>query len=324
MNHLRNRLASCGAALLAWSALAILLIGYFAVHPRGLTIDSLSIWSNQVVALAFVAMGQAIVVFSRGLDLSIGAIFALSNCLASVLVNGTPFEIALGILAVLGAGAACGLLNGVVVVFGRIQAIIATIATGAIFTGLALIVRPIPGGAVDEALSDFFTYDYFGLLPASLVLLAGAGALLWWPVKSGLIGRAIMAAGSQPQSAYMSGLPVHRARVAAFVLAGIFASLGGLFLGLQTLSGDANGGIPYTLNSIAAVVLGGTSLAGGSGSLIGVFAGAAIIRTLGGLLFFTGISPLAQPFIQGAILCIAVAIGSLRLLRVRNRLEVYR
>jgi ribose transport system permease protein len=324
MNAIRNGFASHAPAWGAWVVLLLLLVGYFAVHPRGLTIDSASIWSNQVTALAFVAIGQAIVVFTRGLDLSIGAILALTNCLASTLVSGTPLEIAFGVAAVIGAGAACGLINGFVVVFGRIQAIIATIATGAVFTGIALLIRPIPGGSVDEGLSDILTYDIFHLVPSSLVLLAIVTMIVWSPIRCGLLGRTIIAAGSHVQSAYMSGLPVHRARIVAFVLAGIFASFGGLFLGLQTLSGDANSGIPYTLNSIAAVVLGGVPLSGGAGSVLGVFAGAAIIRTLGGLLFFTGISPLAQPFIQGAILGIAVAASALRLLRTRNQLEVFR
>lgn len=324
MNAIGKIVLRQGPAILAWAVLAALLAAYFAVHPRGLTLDSMSIWSNQVAALALVSVGQAIVVLNRGLDLSIGAIFALCNCIASVLVNGTPLAVGLGIVAVLGCGAACGLVNGLVVVLGRLQAIIATIATGALFAGLALIVRPTPGGSIDETLSDFFTYDVMGILPASLVLVLAACGVIWWPLRASMIGRTIVAAGSQAQSAYMSGLPVQRARVVAFVLSGLFASLGGLFLSLQTLSGDANGGVPYTLNSIAAVVLGGVSLSGGAGSVLGVVAGAAIIRTLGGLLFFTGIAPLAQPFIQGAILGVAVAVSSLRLLRVRNRLEVFR
>ena len=102
----------------------------------------------------------------------------------------------------------------------------------------------------------------------------------------------------------------------------MFAAIGGLFLGFQTFSGDALIGVPYTLNSIAAVVIGGTSLYGGVGGVIGSIFGAYILRTINGVMFFAGAPPLAQPLFEGIILLGAVALAALRVVRIRNRLEV--
>ncbi len=272
---------------------------------------------------AFIAVGQTIVVLTRGIDLSIGGIMALTNCAASTLVNGSPAEVAFGVIAVVLLGAACGAVNGIIIVKARIQPIVATLATGAVFSGLALLIRPTPGGAIDETLSDLTTGS-LGMIPISLVLLAGLVVLVWGPVRASLLGRSIFAAGSAEAAAYMSGLPIDRAKIAAYALAGVFAAFGGLFLGFQTLSGDPAIGDSYTLNSVAAVVLGGTSLVGGAGSVAGTIAGALILRTIGSLMFFAGINPMAQPLFEGAVLLAAVALGALRLLKIRNRLEMFR
>ena len=159
--------------------------------------------------------------------------------MASVVVNGTPAQVALGCLLVLVTGAACGLLNGVISVYGGVQPIIATLATGAMYTGFAYLIRPIPGGSIDEALAEALTYETFGVIPTSLLVLAAAVVLIWLPFRNSMLGRGCYAVGSSTTSAYMSGVAVNRCKLAAFVLAGVFASLGGLFLSLQTLSGDA-------------------------------------------------------------------------------------
>ncbi|WP_051340905.1 ABC transporter permease [Azospirillum halopraeferens] len=311
-------------ALAAWALLLALLLLFLSIHPRGASGGVLAAWANQGVALAFVAVGQTIVVLTRGIDLSAGAILALCNCAASALVRGDPAEVALGIAAVCLIGAACGALNGLIVVRGRIQPIVATLATGAILSGVALLVRPTPGGSVDDRLADALTGTVGGVVPVSLLLLAVLVAAIWGPVRASLTGRTILAVGSAEPAAYMSGLPVDRAKVAAYALAGLFAAFGGLFLGFQTLSGDPSVGASYTLNSVAAVVLGGTALAGGAGSVAGSIAGALVLRTVGSLIFFTGLDPMAQPLFEGAVLLVAVALGAGRLLRIRNRLEVFR
>jgi len=123
----------------------------------------------------------------------------------------------------------------------------------------------------------------------------------------------------------MSGMPVRRAKFAAYVLGGMLASCGGLFLTFFTYSGEASvaNGNTYTLYSIAAVVLGGVSLFGGRGSAIGAIFGALAFRAIGDLLFVFNVDPLWQPLFQGLVLLVAVSIGSARLLQVRNRLELF-
>jgi len=308
--------------LLALLLLAVLFAVYIALHPRGLSVYVLTLAANQGAALAFAAMAQTLVVLVGGLDLSVGAVLALTNCIASAVVNGSPLEIAFGSLLVLLAGAACGLTNGLIVVYGRIQPIIATLATGAIYTGLAYVIRPIPGGSVDEALSEALTYETFGVIPTSVLLLAGAVLLVWLPYKNSVLGRGGYAIGSSASAAYMSGVRVDRCKLAAFTLAGVFAAMGGLFLSLQTLSGDAQLGADYTLKSIAAVVIGGTSLLGGAGGAVGSIFGAYVLRTINGVLLFAGVSPLAQPLFEGLVLLAAISIGAARVLGAKNTLDL--
>jgi len=308
--------------LVAVAVLVLLFVIFMSMHPRGLSVYVVTSWSNQGVALAFAAIGQMLVVITGGLDLSIGAIMALTNSLASELVIGSPLEVAAGVALVILAGAGCGLVNGLVVVYGRIQPIVATLASGAVFTGLALLVRPIPGGDVSEELSDALTYETFGTLPTSMIFLIAVTFVIWWPYRRSLLGRAIYGIGSAPDAAYMSGLNVDLAKISAYTLAGVFAAFGGLFLSLQTLSGDATIGFSYTLNSIAAVVIGGVALSGGSGLVFGAIAGAFVLRTISAMMFFSGLPPLAQPMIEGLVLLGAVSFGALRLLRTRNRLQI--
>ncbi|MDR8397109.1 ABC transporter permease [Paraburkholderia sp. USG1] len=309
--------------LMAGAVLAALLLLFLCIHPRGGSVNVFTAWANQGVGLALVAVGQTIVVLAGGIDISIGSIMALCNSVTSELVQGSPVQVAAGIAAVLAIGALCGLVNGMIIVFGRIQPIVATLGTSAAYTGVALLVRPAPGGSVSEGLSDALTGAFADWFPTSLLYLLVLVLLFWLPVKRSLTGRAILAVGSAEASAFMSGLPVARAKVAAYTLAGIFAATGGLFLALQTLSGDATTGMPYTLNSVAAVVLGGTALSGGSGSVLASIAGAFILRTIGSLMFFLGVPPSAQPLFDGLVLVGAVVVGALGLVGIRNRLEVF-
>ncbi len=156
-------------------------------------------------------------------------------------------------------------------------------------------------------------------------MLLALVVLVWMPFRRSATGRAAYAVGSSEVAAYMSGVPIRRAKFAAYTLSGLLASVAGLFLTCVTYSGEASAanGSTYTLYSIAAVVLGGVSLFGGSGSAIGAIFGALMFRTIGDLLFVFNVEPLWQPLFQGMVLVAAVCLGSLRLLRIRNRLDLY-
>jgi ribose transport system permease protein len=309
---------------------AALFVAMFAVfvteHPAGFSANVVNTAANKGVLLAFVAIAQTLPVLTSGLDLSVGSVFVLANCVASTVVTGSPLQIALGVVAVLVSGLVCGALNGLVVVVGRLQPIIATLATGAIYGGVALWLRPTPGGTIDEDFADFVTGSAGGVVPVSLLVLIAAIVLVWIPYRRSVAGRAAYAIGSSEQAAYMSGVPVARSKFLAYMLAGLFAAIAGLLLTCVTYSGEANAmlGGSYTLSSVAAVVVGGTSLYGGSGGAIGTIFGAFVLRTIGDLLFVFDIDALAQPLFLGVVLLISVSLGSFRLLKVKKRLDLYR
>jgi ribose transport system permease protein len=310
-------------ALLALAIFVVMFTIYCANHPAGFSLNVVETAANKGVLLAFVAMAQSFVVLTAGIDLSVGMIFTLTNCLASAIVIGSPLMAGLGVIAVLAAGALCGALNGLIVIYGRLQPIVATIASGAIFFGLALALRPTPGGGVEETLADAFTGRLFDAVPASLVTLAAVALVVWVPFRRSITGRAAYAVGSSEPAAYMSGVPIRRAKFVAYTLSGLLAGFGGLFLTFFTYTGEAAyaSGNTYTLFSIAAVVLGGLSLAGGSGSAIGAIFGALAFRTIGDLLFVFDFDPLWQPLFQGVVLLLAVTLSAFGLFRVRNRLD---
>ena len=321
-----RRLARHNAVpLLAGLTLAAMAALYLALQPRGVTVGVLVTAANKGVLLALIAMAQTFVVITGGIDLSVGAVVVLANCLASTLLSGSPIHLAAGVAAVLGAGLLAGAANALAVVVGRLQPIIATLATSTIFYGLALLLRPNPGGDVDDDLASAVTGDLAGI-PVTMLLLLALLLLFWLPFRRSVAGRALYAVGSAEASAYMSGVKVSRAKASAYLLSGLFASLAGLLLTLiaESAQASATQAGDLTLNAIAAVVIGGTSLFGGVGGLLGSVVGAFILRTIGDLLFVLRASPLWQPLFQGLILLGAVSLGALPLLRIRNRLETYR
>lgn len=334
-----------------WLAIGFFVVIYLiynVLHPRGFSERVFVANFNESVAIAFVAMAQTVPVLMGGLDLSVGAVMTLTSCIASELLNGTPLQIAFGALITLACGAGFGLINGLIVVYGRLQPIIVTLATGAIALGLALFIRPTPGGDVDGDLNWALTnstydmaetfgwfddgkaawFEPFSHIPVPLLILVIIGFGVWIPFRRSVTGRTIYAIGSNEGAAFMSGLPINRAKIAAFTLAGFFAGCGGLYLAIQTSTGNADvtQAGAYTLNSIAAVVLGGTSLLGGVGSAIGSLFGALILRVMN--FYFRlpdiGIDPLLQPLVEGIVLLAAVSLGAFAALRVKNKLDLFR
>jgi ribose transport system permease protein len=308
--------------VIAGIVLIVLLTTYLATHPRGPSTYVMTIWANQCLILGLAACAQFFAVVVRGIDLSVGAVIALTNCIASYLLDGSAAGIAMGMFVVVAAGALCGLLNGLIIVFGRIQPIVVTLATASVFVGVALLLRPTPGGAVNYDLADAVTLDVFGI-PTALILTVIAVVGFWLPFRRTGLGLGLYALGSSEQAAFQSGIDTRLIRIAAFTLAGLFGGLAGLFYSFITTTGDAGISAGFTLNSIAAVVLGGVLLRGGVGTLVGALAGAFILKTIASLMFFSGIPSLAQPLFEGMILATAIAIGGADVLRARNKLEAF-
>jgi ribose transport system permease protein len=302
------------ATLVPAIGLSLVLLIYWIQQPLILSDFGLVSLCNQSVALALVAMAQTLVVMVGGIDLSVGSLISLTTCFAATYM-GMSETAALPVLGgTLLVGVLAGALNGVLVVFGRLEPLIATLGTSFVFGGIALQIRPQPGGTVPSWFAAMLTGN-LSFLPYSLVLLLATVALVWTPLRKSRIGRAIQAVGNNEHSAYISGLNPQRAKLFAYATAGLLTTVAGLFITAQTTSGDPNVGDVYTLNSIAAVVLGGVSLRGGRGRIAGPILSAFLLSTIVNALLAWGISALWQSLIQGLVLLLVLAGVGLRVQR---------
>lgn len=271
---------------------------------------------NNTMPLVLCALGQAVVVVTRGLDLSVGGIMDLANALAAVHLKDSPGSMILWSLVILAVCSLLGLVNGLLVGVGRLQPILVTLATLSIYQGVAIRVLPQPGGAIPPGFTAALVNPNQPYALAYVVLLG----LLWVGFRRSALGVAIFALGNDEQAARANGIDTVRARVLAFTLSGLMAGLAGLFLAATATAGDATTGDGFTLASIVAVVLGGMNLFGGRGSGIGVIAGAFVTTMIVNILFFSNIDPLYQSFYEGLFLVLAVVLGTVlgRLLRRRH------
>jgi ribose transport system permease protein len=270
---------------------------------------------NTSMPLACAAVGQSIVVLTRGIDLSVGGMIGLTNSVAATHMHDGAASMIAWTLIVLLIGAAGGLVNGVLVAYGRLQPILVTLATLSIYQGLAIKVLPEPGGAVP--------LDYTRILanpngPTGLVFV-GVMIVFWLVFRRTRFGIGLFAVGNDEEAARAHGVRVDLVKVGAYVLSGVFGAAGGLFLAATTTAGDATSGDVFVLTSIAAVVLGGISFFGGRGSAIGAIAGAFVLTLLINVLFFAEIDPLYQSFFQGLFLIVAVLLGTVIRHAVRVR-----
>jgi ribose transport system permease protein len=271
---------------------------------------------NTSMPLVFAAVGQSIVVLTRGIDLSVGGMIDLTNSLTATHMHGGAGSMLGWSLVVLLIGAGGGAINGILVAYGRLQPILVTLATFSIYQGLAIKVLPQPGGAVP--------IEYTKILanpngPSGLFFVA-AIIVLWLLFRRTRFGIGIYAIGNDEEAARTHGVRVRLVKIGAYVVSGMFAAAGGLFLAATTTAGDATSGDVFVLTSIAAVVLGGISFFGGRGSALGSVAGAFVLTLLINVLFFASIDPLYQSFFQGVFLVAAVLIGTLiqRLVAMRR------
>jgi ribose transport system permease protein len=270
--------------------------------------------------LAFAAMAQAVIVISGGIDLSVGAVMALTNCIAAKLMlhhgMGTAVLVCVAVIAI---GFAIGALTGAVIVASRVPDIVVTLASSFIWAGVALVVLKTPGGGSPTSFQNLSTLaDVWEWIPNGLIILAVVLLAVWVPLRRARPGLAIYAVGSDREAAYLSGVPVARTRIFAYALGGVFAALGGLALTSTTGIGSPLSGDLYTLNSVAAVVLGGVALVGGRGGLFGPVVAAFIISIVVAILVFWGVDSNYAQVIQGALMVLVVMAGGLLLLRERT------
>ena len=272
-----------------------------------------------VMPLAFAAAAQAVCVIGGGIDLSIGSIMALTSVVAASQMKGQSEEVGVVIvLAVLLLGLVLGAINGGVIVVTKVPDIVVTLAMAFVWGGAALLVLKTPGGGSAQWLKDL-VLGPFGVdwIPRAAVVMLVVATAIWIPLRRSKLGLSIYAIGSNQLAAFRSGVSVGRTKIIAYAFTGLFAAFAGLSLTASTGIGNPVPG-PYTLMSVAAVVLGGVSLAGGRGGLFGPILGVLILVLIQNDLAFLSLDPNLALVSQGLILIGVVMFGSLIQWR-RNR-----
>jgi ribose transport system permease protein len=255
-------------------------------------------------------------VISGGIDLSVGSMMALTNVAAAAMMTGASEEFGVvAVIATLLLGLLLGAINGVLVVATRVPDIVVTLAMSFVWAGAALLVLSTPSGDAADWLKELPRGGLFTeWLPKGFVLMLIAVGVVWIPLRRSRLGLAIYAVGSDRLAAFRSGVDISRTKVVAYMLTGLFSAMGGLALTMSTGIGTPTPG-PYTLLSVAAIVLGGVSLAGGKGGLLGCILAVLILRLVRTDLTFLGVDPNYTTVIEGLIMVFVVMVGAVIALR---------
>ncbi len=302
--------ATNGLSLLA---IYIMICAVFSISsPYFFTVDNFLNIGRTLPIVGIIAIGETLVLIAGGVDLSVGSVAALSGVVTGLLWEAAGMPIGIAALAGLISGVLIGFVNGWLVTKMRINALISTLATFSIVRGLALALT---NAQMNQLTHPGFLYLGRGNvagIPVPFILMIIFFAIAIWVLRQTPFGRDLYAIGGNLMAARLAGIPSRRYLLLVFVISGVLAGIGGLVQASQLAAGSpqAAAGLEFTV--IAAVVLGGTSLAGGKGTLIGTFFGVIILRTLDNGLILTGVSSYYQIFARGAVLILAVGFDQLR------------
>ena len=319
----RPRRAASPLAVAARFAPLIFLLALMALFatlaPRFLLPFNLFNIMRQVSIYGIVAVGMTFVILARGIDLSVGSLIALAGLVAAVVAKGgLPDRLALpfgdggfawplAALAAMLVGAFAGLIQGITIAWLRVPAFVVTLGGLSVFRGFALMIGD--GGPVSGFSEAFGSLGQgmIGPVPVPVILFLTIALLGYLVLQHTQWGRAIYAVGSNPEAARLCGMPVERILVGVYTLTGLCSGFGGFLLASRLNSAEAVAGTGYELNIIAAVVIGGTSLFGGSGGIPGTLIGTILIGVLLNGLVILNVSPYLQQVIVGLIIVLAVA-----------------
>jgi ribose transport system permease protein len=306
--------------LAIWLALIALLIVSALVAPRSLLPSSLAAVLPLAAFLAIAAMGESIVLMARGIDLSIPAIVTLSSTIVLGFSRGRDEGMLVAIVAALGFAVGVGLINGLLVAGLKLNALIVTLAVGAMTSGATLWYREsLPAESrVPPALADWGGSRIAGL-NVSVWVAALLVAILTIVLRKSTIGRWFSAVGANPRAAWIAGLNVSAYQVAAFAGAGFLYGVVGILVSAFIRNPTLLVGDPYLLAPIAAAVLGGTAITGGIGSMVAVAGAALFLTQLGQLLKILGLSTAIQLIIQGVAIALGMALAEWNRLRFTLR-----
>ncbi|GLP87930.1 ABC transporter permease [Tritonibacter mobilis] len=298
------------------SPLALPLIGLIVVSIlMGFASENFFSVSNimnvlrQVSIVGILAVGMTFVILTGGIDLSVGAVMALSGTLAAGLMVNMAMPGWVGLLAGLGVGVSLGLFNGAMVAWGRMPAIIVTLATMGIARGLGLLYSggyPISG--IPSWIS-WFGIGRIGIVPVPVIAMVVIYALAWVLLQRTAFGRHVYAIGGNELAAKLSGVKTQFIKLTVYGISGLTSAFAALILTGRLMSGQPNAGVGFELDAIAAVVLGGTAIAGGRGLILGTLIGAVLLGILNNGLNLMGINPYLQDVIKGLIILLAIYIG---------------
>ena len=287
--------------------LLLLVVINAVIQPRFFNFVTFRINTATFTPMILVAMSQAIAILLGGIDLSVGSAITLINVVLASMMNDSGFSVAAALVVGLLIGIIAGLVNGITIGILKLPAIVATFATSSIWYGLSLIIMPQPGGYVPS----FFYRLYrkvFLIFPAPLLLVLFA-LLIWYLVTKRQLFRYIMAVGGNESAADAAGINVIAVKMKAFMLSGVFTALAAIAVTCQAASGDANIGTQFTLQSVAAVIVGGVAFSGGRGRMLGAVAGAMVFGFLTNVVFFANIPSLYQELIRGLIIIAALGLA---------------
>jgi ribose transport system permease protein len=295
-----NRALPAIVSLVVLLAIAGVLIPSFLLPAR------LLVLGQQVAPLALVAIGQTLVVLIGGIDLSVGAVLTLSLVLGAGIARGADSMVPVAIVVCLGVGALIGLVNGLLTTRLRLPALIATLATATMVKGASWVyTNGAPNGSMPPTL-QFAANGKIGIVPVADIIIALVFIAVLVLLTRTVFGRRLYAVGANPRTARLTGIRVERLTEIAYTLCGMLAAAAGLLLGGYIAVGTLDAGEPYILNSLAVVLIGGTSLSGGEGGVWGTIVGVAILAVLTALLIQLSV-PIA---LRSVLLAIIVVVGA--------------
>ncbi len=297
--------------LLPFFTLIALFVALSIASPNFLTSTNLSSVARQTAVINIMALGMTLIIISGGIDLSVGSILALGGLLGTMAMEkgaGIPAGIAVGIAT----GMLCGMANGAMITALRINPFIVTLGTMGIFRGIALIIsNGLPVHQIPPSFS-FLGEGNLLKVPFVLWILLICALVMHVLLEHTRLGRYAFAIGSNPEAAFYAGVPVRFDTIAVYGIAGLLTGLAGMIEASRLMTGQPTGGQGYELQAIAAVVIGGGSLRGGEGSVIGTLIGAFIMGLLSNGSDLLGTNPYWQQVIIGAVIILAVSVDELR------------
>lgn len=292
-------------------ALLFLVVVVSFLNPNFFTVDNLLNILRQTSVNAIIAVGMTLVILTAGIDLSVGSVLALCGAFAATLV-AMEVPVLVAVPTALLAGAALGAISGIIIAKGKVQAFIATLVTMTLLRGVTMVYtdgRPISTGFTDTA----DTFAWFGTgyalgipVPVWLMVVVFAGA--WYLLNHTRFGRYVYAVGGNESATRLSGINVDRVKIGVYAICGLLAALAGIIVTSRLSSAQPTAGMGYELDAIAAVVLGGTSLMGGKGRIMGTLIGALIIGFLNNALNLLDVSSYYQMIAKAVVILLAVLV----------------